>query len=384
MRQTFFLNSTKIAHKAFVFFTIALVLSILLVAILPNTLIHAQTNDNDREETNREQRDDSRRNRRRKPQFNYKKANVVSRLSVDRGTEHNSIFISWTSYRKNTSPIIIKRYSRPMSTPRLLRYGVKITQESLGPDETNYTDRGLPNGVYYYAVVTERELATTKLLYLKEGENYTHTPIIVYNRSGYTPPRKQAEKPPVFTPNTPNFTINNNFGRLEQKQPKCKEKACPQEQCNTRPCPIIKTCPITCPQVSPPPPPPPPPIKPCKEKECKPIIYEPKAPKIIVINPQETKPVTPKKDLRYASSLNTILGDTYHKGKFSSCIRKINKFLYNPKVDSDTHTKGTFFLGLCSYKKKSYKDAVRSFSAPRVRKKYPKIQNYIKKTSNSY
>ncbi len=78
-------------------------------------------------------------------------------------------------------------------------------------------------------------------------------------------------------------------------------------------------------------------------------------------------------DVAYLSNeLDRILAATYFKNKNEQCINQVYSFInrVSEKVEG-VQAKATFFLGLCHVKTKSYKKAVKLFSAPSVKKYYP-------------
>ena len=106
------------------------------------------------------------------------KSNIFG-LKVKSGEAPGDVSLNWNVREDNNSPIIVKRYSRPMSTIRLLRKGEQVNAEALDPQAKNYTDKLGSPGVYYYAVVTEEELDTPERLALVKRGNYSNKPFIL-------------------------------------------------------------------------------------------------------------------------------------------------------------------------------------------------------------
>ncbi|MFN3605286.1 MAG: hypothetical protein ACK4UJ_11315 [Leptonema sp. (in: bacteria)] len=91
--------------------------------------------------------------------------------------------IVWDAHPQTSTPIYVVRYSKPISTKEILLNSYNLTSPPLEPFVRSFVDKDLPEGVYYYAVVTSFELSREGVLILKPGVNYTVNPFIVYRDS---------------------------------------------------------------------------------------------------------------------------------------------------------------------------------------------------------
>ena len=106
------------------------------------------------------------------------------------------------------------------------------------------------------------------------------------------------------------------------------------------------------------------------------ILHKFKKQKIKIIKtptPLPKEPISTKPNIEnLLHDLDIILSQTYFKNKNSECIDRVYGFINEtPEYIEVVQAKATFFLGLCHFKIKSYKKAMRLFSAPSVKKIYP-------------
>ncbi len=113
------------------------------------------------------------------PEAAKRNDNTISDLSIQSGDRPGQVLLNWKVKSFNKSPIVIKRFSRPMSTIRIFNKGTIITKRALRGSTSYYIDKNVPEGVHYYAVVTEEELNAPEILNLTNGNNYTQNPFIV-------------------------------------------------------------------------------------------------------------------------------------------------------------------------------------------------------------
>ncbi len=88
--------------------------------------------------------------------------------------------ISWEFHLLNNTPIYVVRYTRPISTKEILLNSYNLTSPPIDPKVNTFIDKDIPEGVYYYAVITSFELSKEGMLLLKPNQNYTTNPFIVY------------------------------------------------------------------------------------------------------------------------------------------------------------------------------------------------------------
>ena len=423
------------------------------------------------------------------------KKNEIFNLTIESGDLPGYVSLRWQVRTENTSPIIIKRYSRPMSTMRLLQKGERVNPQALAPQAASYTDRLVSPGVYYYAVVTEAELRTPERLALVERGNYTHKAFIISTSlkpADVSSPAKEKEHPKeliavntkksvllswaptdleikdlsyeVYRASQPLDTKEalkkaKLLGKTKGSRPQFEDSAPLSNQdvyygviisgalewsdfkplelgksyikhryieelpeidellaINTQGSVLLTWTPRSSsrktryriyrspasldskkaleaaqllgttkshrPQYRD--------RKPLVNKDVYYgllVIEEGKVPELkgLVLNKSYIKhryvpevlmtmfgqDGRAKKGLKAKSLLDLILAHSYFKGQYRRCIRQVNVFLEHADLDEDVEAKGNFFLGLCHYKAKSYRDAMEFFSVPLVKKKYP-------------
>ena len=114
------------------------------------------------------------------PELNAQsKTGLIYQIQVASADQAATVQISWKIQTANSSPLIVKRSLRPMSTPRLIQLGKQINSEPLSPQSTTFTEKNTPIGVHYYAVLTSEQLQNIAALSLVAGENYTSAPFIL-------------------------------------------------------------------------------------------------------------------------------------------------------------------------------------------------------------
>ena len=88
--------------------------------------------------------------------------------------------ISWEGNPANTTAIWVGRFVRPINSVELVFQADSIASPPLGPRETSFVDRNIPDGAYYYVIVTQYEIANRGRMLLRGGANFTEEPFIVY------------------------------------------------------------------------------------------------------------------------------------------------------------------------------------------------------------
>lgn len=120
---------------------------------------------------------------------------VIRNISVRRDpSSKNSARIRWTLGKSNTSPIYIGKLNRPIIDSQTLREAINITPGGLKPETHVYVDRNLPEGSYYYVVVTLNEIKKSDKLRLVPEQNFTVSPFTVM-REEPEKTRKAAKLP---------------------------------------------------------------------------------------------------------------------------------------------------------------------------------------------
>lgn len=128
------------------------------------------------------------------------------------GNITRSIRITWQVQPNSDTPIWVGRYIRPVVSKNLVFEAYNLTSPPLGPKETEFIDRNLPDGTFYYVIVTSRELSRDGTLQLLPDVNYTTQPYIVYSPRPQEEDKKPEEQKPVEQkPNEEDYHI---FGLL--------------------------------------------------------------------------------------------------------------------------------------------------------------------------
>lgn len=95
--------------------------------------------------------------------------------------------ISWDLYPDASTPVYVVRYSKPIANRAILLEAYNLTSPPLAAGTQVFLNRDMPEGVYYYAVVTAFELSRDGRLELKPGQNYTVVPFMVYRQDKSKP-----------------------------------------------------------------------------------------------------------------------------------------------------------------------------------------------------
>lgn len=91
-----------------------------------------------------------------------------------------SVRLTWEVDPANDTAIYVGRYVRPTTSRELVLEAENISTPPLGPKETTYLDRNIPDGAYYYVVVTVYEMSARDRLRLQANGNHTVDPMIIY------------------------------------------------------------------------------------------------------------------------------------------------------------------------------------------------------------
>ncbi len=99
---------------------------------------------------------------------------VVRALQVKRHPDQpTSLVLSWQVRPDNKAPIYVGRYREQVRTRDQVLDADNLTAPALGPQVTTFTDSKIPDGTYFYVVVTGAEMRPGYVLVLKGGENTT-------------------------------------------------------------------------------------------------------------------------------------------------------------------------------------------------------------------
>ncbi len=121
----------------------------------------------------------------------------IKNLKVELDPESQySAKITWEVSAQNDTPVWVGRYIRPVTSKALVFEAYNLTSPALGPREVSFIDHNIPDGTYYYVVVTSREISREGTLVLRPDVNYTVRPFIVFrDNKPVEPERKPDEKP---------------------------------------------------------------------------------------------------------------------------------------------------------------------------------------------
>ena len=110
-------------------------------------------------------------------------------------TKKYSIILNWEVSPDNTTPIYVGRYREPVRTRDQVLDADNLTAPPLGPQVTTFTDSKIPDGVYYYVVVTGSEMRSSSDLLLKPNQNATANPTTIKRSGGDI--KQPADGPPA-------------------------------------------------------------------------------------------------------------------------------------------------------------------------------------------
>jgi hypothetical protein len=123
-------------------------------------------------------------------------ADVIKRLTIEKDKEHPySARLTWEVDPANDTEIYVARFVRPPATRQLILESENLTTPPLGPKETTFLDRNMPEGSYYYAIVTGYQMSKKGTLSLKADENYTTRPFII--QRGHPTEDTKIQTPPT-------------------------------------------------------------------------------------------------------------------------------------------------------------------------------------------
>ncbi len=121
--------------------------------------------------------------------------------------EKNAARIQWKLAVPSKTGIFIGRSNVPIINEETLQKAVNISGDGLSPGATSFLDKNLPDGVYYYIVLTGEDLENRFGLPFEPGGNFTVTPFIVntVKPESESGPEKKPEpetqsKPPETKP----------------------------------------------------------------------------------------------------------------------------------------------------------------------------------------
>lgn len=108
---------------------------------------------------------------------------LIRNIRGEKDVEHPySARITWEVDPSNDTEIYIVRYVRPPATRALVLEAESLANPPLGPKEAVFLDRNMPEGSYYYAIVTGYQMSKRATLAMKPEQNYTSKPFILRRR----------------------------------------------------------------------------------------------------------------------------------------------------------------------------------------------------------
>ena len=122
---------------------------------------------------------------------------VVRKLRFEpHPTKKYTIVLKWEVDPANKAPIYVGRYRERVRTRDQVLDADNLTAPALGPQVTTFTDSKIPDGSYYYVLVTAEEMKPSFSILLKGDQNTTTTPAIIKRRETDIP-TKGADGPPA-------------------------------------------------------------------------------------------------------------------------------------------------------------------------------------------
>ena len=117
---------------------------------------------------------------------------LIRNLRVEQDPKFpHSYRLRWDVDAKNDTAIYVGRYIRPLSTRELILEAENLTSPPLGPQSKEYLDRDIPDGAYYYVVVTTYEMSKRSAVVLQPNVNNTTNASVVYREPGEANANKQ-------------------------------------------------------------------------------------------------------------------------------------------------------------------------------------------------
>lgn len=388
------------------------IIIILLCLLITTKQIIPQTDEVESKEVEKKSQEESQKEEVNNHEIQTKQTTLssISKINIKSGLKAGEIIISWEVKPNNSSSLIVKRYLRPLSTPRLIQLGETINPKPLEPQVNSFTEMNTPTGVHYYAVVTSEQLKNAKDLRLVAGQNYTAIPFLVekgkllgsgkVSTPSVPAPEIEAIKEPIselvaintrksvflsWAPALPKkglqYKIYRSENILDTKQAvlKAKHIATVNQVTHYEDKYPLAGKYVYYGVVS---------TRDFNDKKFKGLKrdksyikhrYEKIKEKVKIVHKAikpRPKQEFPHPTIGYDSSnlaiLDLILANTYLKGYYGQCISQVSKYLHSASFEDKVQAKANFFLGLCYYKRQTYDEAMKYFSDSLVKLRYPR------------
>lgn len=119
---------------------------------------------------------------------------IITNLKAARYAEkNNSIILTWDLPSDNKFPIYVGRTQTQVVNKESVLNSDNLTAPPLSAQQKTYVDYNIPDGTYYYVVVTQGELRKDGVLVLKADQNFTSKPIRI-SRNSDMPQIKEPEE----------------------------------------------------------------------------------------------------------------------------------------------------------------------------------------------
>ncbi|MCB1174491.1 MAG: hypothetical protein KDK39_13050 [Leptospiraceae bacterium] len=120
---------------------------------------------------------------------------LIRNLSVAPATSRPwSMRLTWEVDPANTTGIYIARYVRPLQSRDLVLDADVVNTTPLDPKATEFIDYNIPDGTWYYVVVTSYEVSNAERLKLQAGVNYSTNPAVIYRNQNQDKPEDSEQE----------------------------------------------------------------------------------------------------------------------------------------------------------------------------------------------
>lgn len=125
---------------------------------------------------------------------------AVQNLHVARHPSRpSSARITWDYSDANDSAVYVARFSRPINSRERLMQAYNLTSPPLDAATASFDDIEIPEGTYYYAVVTAHEVSPDGQLQMVGDVNYTTDPFVVLRSDQQRPEDRIIQPDPAET-----------------------------------------------------------------------------------------------------------------------------------------------------------------------------------------
>ena len=103
------------------------------------------------------------------------------------GEAADTVKLTWTLAPGSDTVLYVVRYARPISTRERLFEAYNLTSPPLKTGTLEFSDEKIPEGTYYYAVISSYEVSLNEKIKLEDGKNFLSAPVSILKKKPVTP-----------------------------------------------------------------------------------------------------------------------------------------------------------------------------------------------------